>query len=82
MSRNIPAKKSLGQNFLADPNVVSKIIQAAGITPDDTVLEIGPGTGVMTREPNRMRVVAVAQWARVTYTSRLIDCESEMPSRS
>ena len=61
MSRNIPAKKSLGQNFLADPNVVSKIIQAAGITPDDTVLEIGPGTGVMTRELARAagRVIAI-----------------------
>src|SRR5215470_9481007 len=38
-------------------------------------------TGVMTREPSRTRAVTVAQWASVTYTSRLIDCESEIPSR-
>ncbi len=43
------AKKSFGQNFLADPSVVGKIIAAAGITPGERVLEIGPGTGVLTR---------------------------------
>lgn len=40
--------KSLGQNFLADGNVVNSIIQGAGIGPEDLVLEIGPGIGVMT----------------------------------
>lgn len=43
------AKKSFGQNFLADPSVVGKIIAAAGIQPGERVLEIGPGTGVLTR---------------------------------
>lgn len=43
------AKKSYGQNFLVDQTVVQKIIEAAQITPGETVLEIGPGTGVLTR---------------------------------
>jgi 16S rRNA (adenine1518-N6/adenine1519-N6)-dimethyltransferase len=42
-------KKSLGQNFLVDPNYVRKIISAAEIMPHETVLEIGPGHGVLTR---------------------------------
>jgi 16S rRNA (adenine1518-N6/adenine1519-N6)-dimethyltransferase len=40
--------KSLGQNFLIDENILQKIIQGAGITENDQVLEIGPGVGTMT----------------------------------
>jgi 16S rRNA (adenine1518-N6/adenine1519-N6)-dimethyltransferase len=40
--------KRLGQSFLVDANILDKILQAADITPEDTVLEIGPGTGVLT----------------------------------
>lgn len=43
------AKKHLGQNFLFDPTILRKIVSAAGITPDDTVVEIGPGHGRLTR---------------------------------
>ena len=43
------AKKSLGQNYLADGRVVSRILGAADITSHDLVLEIGPGRGVLTR---------------------------------
>jgi 16S rRNA (adenine1518-N6/adenine1519-N6)-dimethyltransferase len=42
------AKKSLGQNFLVDGNVVSRIIAAAALSSDDAVLEIGPGRGALT----------------------------------
>jgi 16S rRNA (adenine1518-N6/adenine1519-N6)-dimethyltransferase len=42
------AKKSLGQNFLKDPNIQRKIIDACAFTPADAVLEIGAGTGIMT----------------------------------
>ena len=49
MQHHTPAKKSLGQNFLADRRIVSRIISAAELTPDDTVLEIGPGRGILTR---------------------------------
>ncbi|MCQ2559117.1 MAG: 16S rRNA (adenine(1518)-N(6)/adenine(1519)-N(6))-dimethyltransferase RsmA [Clostridia bacterium] len=41
-------RKGLGQNFLADRNIVDKIIQAAQLQPGETVLEIGPGLGVLT----------------------------------
>ncbi len=43
-----PANKRLGQNFLIDQNIVRKIVAAAELTPDDTVLEIGPGRGILT----------------------------------
>ncbi|MDO4935745.1 MAG: 16S rRNA (adenine(1518)-N(6)/adenine(1519)-N(6))-dimethyltransferase RsmA [Phascolarctobacterium sp.] len=43
------AKKKLGQNFLIDPSVVEKIAAAAELTPNDRVLEIGPGIGTLTQ---------------------------------
>ena len=42
-------QKKYGQNFLIDPRVLDKIIDAAEIGPDDFVLEIGPGIGTMTQ---------------------------------
>lgn len=42
-------KKSLGQNFLVDPNQQRRIVDALGLLPGDRVLEIGPGTGALTR---------------------------------
>ncbi|MSU00573.1 16S rRNA (adenine(1518)-N(6)/adenine(1519)-N(6))-dimethyltransferase RsmA [Tissierella pigra] len=42
--------KSLGQNFLMDGNIVRKIADAGEITPDDYVIEIGPGIGTLTEE--------------------------------
>jgi len=42
-------KKKLGQNFLIDPNALERIIDAAQIDPQDTVLEIGAGLGSLTR---------------------------------
>jgi len=41
-------KQSLGQNFLQDDNVVRKIVRHMDIHPQDTVVEIGPGFGVLT----------------------------------
>ena len=43
-------KKSLGQNFLNDTNILNKIVETAEITTKDIVLEIGPGTGNLTKE--------------------------------
>jgi len=45
---HVQPKKSLGQNFLVDPNGLIKVLQAAQLTPDDTVLEIGAGLGSLT----------------------------------
>lgn len=42
-------QKKFGQNFLIDPHVLEKIVEAAGVTKDDFVLEIGPGIGTMTQ---------------------------------
>lgn len=42
-------QKKFGQNFLIDAHVLDKIIDAAGITKDDFVLEVGPGIGTMTQ---------------------------------
>ena len=43
-------KKLLGQNFLKDKTVLQKIIEAADLKPNDSVIEIGPGTGILTEE--------------------------------
>ena len=42
------AKKSLGQNFLVDPNLQRKIVEAVDPARDDTVIEVGPGQGALT----------------------------------
>lgn len=47
---NLKLTKSLGQNFLRDESVVKKIVDAAEVSKNDTVIEIGPGIGCMTRE--------------------------------
>jgi len=54
-------QKKFGQNFLIDTHVLDKIINAAGVTKDDCVLEIGPGIGTMTQylAENARHVVAV-----------------------
>ena len=44
------AKKSLGQNFLKSEMALKKIIEAGEIKPDDIILEIGPGKGVLTEK--------------------------------
>jgi 16S rRNA (adenine1518-N6/adenine1519-N6)-dimethyltransferase len=41
--------KALGQNFLADPNLVERIVREAGVGPGSRVVEVGAGTGTLTR---------------------------------
>ena len=45
----LTAQKRYGQNFLIDSNILEKIVASAGISKDDTVLEIGPGIGTLTQ---------------------------------
>ncbi|MGH7910242.1 MAG: 16S rRNA (adenine(1518)-N(6)/adenine(1519)-N(6))-dimethyltransferase RsmA [Candidatus Dormibacteraceae bacterium] len=54
-------RRRLGQNFLTDPGLLGQVVEAAGITPEDQVLEVGAGTGTLTRRlvPLARRVVAV-----------------------
>lgn len=44
----VKPKKSLGQNFLQDAEIIEKIFEVAQVRPRDWVFEIGPGTGVLT----------------------------------
>ncbi|MBM4429335.1 MAG: 16S rRNA (adenine(1518)-N(6)/adenine(1519)-N(6))-dimethyltransferase RsmA [Chloroflexi bacterium] len=54
-------QKGLGQNFLVDAHVLHKIVTAAAVAADDTVLEVGPGLGTLTQAlaERARRVVAV-----------------------
>src|ERR1700690_3861264 len=54
-------KKHLGQNFLFDSSILSRIIESAGIAPDDTIVEIGPGPGRLTLMLSKVagRVIAI-----------------------
>src|SRR5690348_3198910 len=54
-------KKRFGQHFLSDPRILRRIAHHAQVGPNDTVLEIGPGAGALTRELASIvrRVVAV-----------------------
>lgn len=45
---NLSFKKRFGQNFLIDSHVLHKIIESAELSPEDVVLEIGPGIGTLT----------------------------------
>ncbi len=44
-----PPRKALGQHFLHDRTAIARIVEGAGVRPGDRVLEIGPGTGALTR---------------------------------
>ena len=50
MKLSTSAKKSLGQNFLIDNNIINKIIKIGNISKNKTVLEIGPGYGNLTNK--------------------------------
>lgn len=58
---DLDPKRSLGQNFLVDESHLARIADAGDLTSDDTVLEIGPGLGVLTRHLAQRagRVIAV-----------------------
>ena len=61
-------QKKFGQNFLIDTHVLEKIINAAGVTKDDCVLEIGPGIGPLTVQlARRAAKVAAIELDRTLY---------------
>ena len=45
----LAARRDLGQNFLVDPELARKLVRHAGVEPEDAVLEIGTGLGILTR---------------------------------
>lgn len=61
MSHSPKPRKSLGQYFLSDIRILDRIVNAAHLSPDDVVVEIGPGRGFLTRRllPRVSEVVAV-----------------------
>lgn len=58
---NFQLSRSLGQNFITDRNVIERIVEGAGVSGEDLVIEIGPGIGVLTAEAaeKASKVVAV-----------------------
>lgn len=71
-------KKHLGQNFLYDPSILKRIIQVAALKPEDTVVEIGPGPGRLTRMlSERVRRLIAIELDRELYEKlreELKDC--------
>ncbi len=66
-AHGLMARKSLGQNFLFDLNLTSRIARAAGPLGDSTVVEVGPGPGGLTRAilaAGAKRVIAIERDAR------------------
>ncbi|MEM7623372.1 MAG: 16S rRNA (adenine(1518)-N(6)/adenine(1519)-N(6))-dimethyltransferase RsmA [Planctomycetota bacterium] len=59
--RGLRPKKSLGQNFLLDHNLITKLVDVSGASAGDVVLEVGPGTGALTHEllERGCRVIAI-----------------------
>jgi 16S rRNA (adenine1518-N6/adenine1519-N6)-dimethyltransferase len=59
--RGVKPKKRFGQHFLSDPNILTRIVEAAEIRPGETVIEVGPGLGSLTAilAEHASRVVAV-----------------------
>lgn len=74
----IRARKKYGQNFLIDANVIRGIIDAAQITEDDCVLEIGPGIGSMTqllaRSAGKVICVEIDESLQPVLEETLEDC--------
>jgi 16S rRNA (adenine1518-N6/adenine1519-N6)-dimethyltransferase len=48
-AHGLKPRRSLGQNFLADPNLIDRIVRTAGVGAGDEVVEVGAGTGTLTR---------------------------------
>jgi 16S rRNA (adenine1518-N6/adenine1519-N6)-dimethyltransferase len=66
--------KGLGQNFLADPTALQRVITAAEVGPEDTVLEIGPGLGSLTR----LLAIEAARVVAVEIDIKLIDALEDL----
>ena len=79
-NRPVPAKKSLGQNFLVDRRVLQRIIQAAELSEDDVVLEVGPGRGFLTRALAKSAGQVVAVELDDALAHRLADAFRDQPS--
>ena len=73
------AKKGLGQHFLVDRGVLEKIISAAELAPSDTVIEVGPGLGILTGELVKKAANVIAIEADSKLASSLQKTFSKIP---
>jgi 16S rRNA (adenine1518-N6/adenine1519-N6)-dimethyltransferase len=65
------AKKSFGQNWLKDDTTIEKIVEVANISDQDTILEVGPGLGALTRQLIKTKAKIVAVEADADLIPRL-----------
>lgn len=81
-SLDLRPSRELGQNFLVDPHALQQIVDAGMLTPDDTVIEVGPGLGVLTYElvQHAGRVIAIELDKRLA--ARLQDEFAQTPNLS
>lgn len=77
--RGLRAERERGQNFLCDPRIAAQIADLAPVGPDDAVIEIGPGLGILTRAlaTRARRVAAIEIDAGLV---RLLREEGELPA--
>ncbi|HEV3485068.1 MAG TPA: 16S rRNA (adenine(1518)-N(6)/adenine(1519)-N(6))-dimethyltransferase RsmA [Vicinamibacterales bacterium] len=64
-AHGIRPKQTLGQNFVIDPNTIRKILAAGDVSPDERVLEIGPGVGSLT-----LALAGAAAWVDAVEIDR------------
>ena len=65
---DLKPKKSLGQNFLIDKNILKKIIKASNLEKENTIIEVGPGLGILTKAlaKTAKEVIAIEKDAKLT----------------
>ena len=72
--RNVKPKKSLGQHFLNDKNIAARIVDSISYKGYNNILEIGPGTGILTRELIKKKInLKVVEWSPVVKLTSSID---------
>jgi 16S rRNA (adenine1518-N6/adenine1519-N6)-dimethyltransferase len=74
------ARKGLGQHFLVDGRALGRIVAAAELAPEDTVIEVGPGLGVLTQELVRRAGRVIAIEADSGMVSALGDLAARSPN--
>lgn len=80
LQQNFRFNKALGQNFITDGNLLDAIVKDAGVTGEDTVVEIGTGAGTLTRalskEAKRVVTFEVDENLRPVLAVTLADCKN------
>ena len=75
------AKKSLGQNFLIDNNIINKINDSINVKEDDLIIEIGPGMGALTRvlkEKNANIICYEIDKDMIPYLNKYVDSKTKV----